>query len=155
MSGMPGNAKPVSVIEDTAVAPERLPAYMKDFGEMLERLGLKCVYHAHISTGELHLRPVLNLKEENDRVLLRRVAEETAMLENKHRGSLSGEHGDGRLRGEFIPLLFGEKVYGLMQESKACWDPEGSFNARKIVNTPPMETSIRYEVGESNVTRRR
>ncbi|MEI3421810.1 MAG: FAD-linked oxidase C-terminal domain-containing protein [Butyricimonas faecihominis] len=66
-----GNAKPVSVIEDTAVAPERLPAYMKDFGEMLERLGLKCVYHAHISTGELHLRPVLNLKEENDRVLFR------------------------------------------------------------------------------------
>ncbi len=57
-----GMRKPVSVIEDTAVAPERLPAYMKDFGEMLERLGLKCVYHAHISTGELHLRPVLNLK---------------------------------------------------------------------------------------------
>lgn len=138
LSGMPGNAKPVSVIEDTAVAPERLPAYMKDFGEMLERLGLKCVYHAHISTGELHLRPVLNLKEENDRVLFRRVAEETAKLVKKHRGSLSGEHGDGRLRGEFIPLLFGEKVYGLMQETKACWDPEGIFNARKIVNTPPM-----------------
>ena len=151
LSGMPGNAKPVSVIEDTAVAPERLPAYMKDFGEMLERLGLKCVYHAHISTGELHLRPVLNLKDENDRVLFRRVAEETARLVKKHRGSLSGEHGDGRLRGEFIPLLFGEKVYGLMQETKACWDPEGVFNARKIVNTPPMDTSLRYEVGDSDV----
>ncbi len=94
LSGMPGNAKPVSVIEDTAVAPERLPAYMKDFGKMLERLGLTCVYHAHISTGELHLRPVLNLKEEKDRVLFRRVAEETAKLVKKHRGSLSGEHGD-------------------------------------------------------------
>lgn len=151
LSGMPGNAKPVSVIEDTAVAPERLPAYMKDFGEMLERLGLKCVYHAHISTGELHLRPVLNLKDENDRVLFRRVAEETARLVKKHRGSLSGEHGDGRLRGEFIPLLFGEKVYGLMQETKVCWDPEGVFNARKIVNTPPMDTSLRYEVGDSDV----
>ena len=154
LSGMPGNAKPVSVIEDTAVAPERLPAYMKDFGEMLERLGLKCVYHAHISTGELHLRPVLNLKEENDRVLFRRVAEETAKLVKKHRGSLSGEHGDGRLRGEFIPLLFGEKVYDLMQETKACWDPKGIFNARKIVNTPPMDTSLRYEIGDSNVTSR-
>ena len=127
---------------------------MKDFGEMLERLGLKCVYHAHISTGELHLRPVLNLKEENDRVLFRRVAEETAKLVKKHRGSLSGEHGDGRLRGEFIPLLFGEKVYDLMQETKACWDPKGVFNARKIVNTPPMDTSLRYEVGDSNVTSR-
>ena len=60
-------------------------------------------------------------------------AEETARLVKKHRGSLSGEHGDGRLRGEFIPLLFGEKVYGLMQETKACWDPEGVFNVRKIV----------------------
>ena len=146
LSGMPGSAKPVSVIEDTAVAPERLPAYMKDFGEMLDRLGLKCVYHAHISTGELHLRPVLNLKDENDRILFRRVAEETARLVKKHRGALSGEHGDGRLRGEFIPLLFGEKVYGLMKETKESWDPEGVFNAKKIVNTPPMDSSLRYEV---------
>lgn len=89
------------------------------------------MYHAHISTGELHLRPVLNLKDANDRVLFRRVAEETAKLVKKHRGTLSGEHGDGRLRGEFIPLLFGEKMYGFMQETKACWDPQGIFNAGK------------------------
>lgn len=113
---------------------------------MLDRLGLKCVYHAHISTGELHLRPVLNLKNANDRVLFRRVAEETARLVKKHRGTLSGEHGDGRLRGEFIPLLFGEKMYGFMQETKACWDPQGIFNAGKIVNTPPMDSSLRYEI---------
>lgn len=146
LSGMPGNAKPVSVIEDTAVAPERLPAYMADFGEMLKRLGLQCVYHAHISTGELHLRPVLNLKEERDRKLFRQVATETAVLVKKHKGSLSGEHGDGRLRGEFIPLLFGEQVYGLMKETKRCWDSKGVFNAAKIVDTPPMDSSLRYEV---------
>lgn len=153
LSGMPGNAKPVSVIEDTAVAPERLPAYMKDFGKMLERLGLQCVYHAHISTGELHLRPVLNLKLQHDRELFRQVATETALLVKKHKGSLSGEHGDGRLRGEFIPLLFGEKVYGLMRDTKRWWDPDGVFNARKIVDTPPMDTSLRYEVadGESRL----
>ena len=148
LSGMPGNAKPVSVIEDTAVAPERLPAYMADFKKMLDRLGLQCVYHAHISTGELHLRPVLNLKLQRDRELFRQVAAETALLVKKHKGSLSGEHGDGRLRGEFIPLLFGESVYGLMRETKQWWDPEGVFNARKIVDTPPMDTSLRYEVTE-------
>ena len=95
------------------MAPQRLPAYIADMKKMLDGYGLSCVYHAHISTGELHLRPVLNLKEEKDRKLFRTVATKTAELVKKHRGSLSGEHGDGRLRGEFIPLLLGDKVYSL------------------------------------------
>lgn len=93
LSGMKGDAKPVGVIEDTAVAPERLPAYMKDFGEMLERLHTSCVYYGHISTGELHLRPILNLKTKEGKKLFREIAEETAKLVRKHKGSLSGEHG--------------------------------------------------------------
>lgn len=145
LSGMPGSAKPVSVIEDTAVAPERLPAYMKDFGAMLERMGLSCVYHAHIATGELHLRPVLDLKKERDRRLFRQVAEETALLVKKHKGALSGEHGDGRLRGEFIPVLFGQEVYEMMREVKRCWDPAGIFNRGKIVDTPPMDKNLRVK----------
>lgn len=148
LSGMKGDSKPVSVIEDTAVAPARLPDYMSDFGHMLEELGLECVYHAHIGTGELHLRPVLNIKEAGGRRLFREVAVRTAALVKKHKGSLSGEHGDGRLRGEFIPLMYGDEIYGVMREMKRIWDPEGVFNPGKITDTPPMDSSLRYEVGQ-------
>ena len=148
LSGMKGDAKPVGVVEDTAVAPERLPAYMKDFGEMLERLHTSCVYYGHISTGELHLRPILNIKTEEGRKLFRNIAQETAVLVRKHRGSLSGEHGDGRLRGEFIPLMYGPEVYALMREVKHCWDPDGVFNRNKIVDTPPMDEGLRFGVGQ-------
>ena len=145
LSGMKGDAKPVGVIEDTAVAPERLPAYMRDFRAMLDRLGLSCVYYGHISTGELHLRPIINLKTEEGRRLFRAVAEETAALVRKHRGSLSGEHGDGRLRGEFIPLMYGSECYRLMQEVKHCWDPYNVFNMNKIVDAPGMDEWLRFE----------
>ena len=148
LSGMKGDAKPVGVIEDTAVVPERLPAYMKDFGEMLERLHTSCVYYGHISTGELHLRPILNLKTEKDRKLFREIAEQTALLVRNHKGSLSGEHGDGRLRGEFIPLMYGREVYELMRAVKQRWDPEEVFNVDKIVDTPPMDEWLRFTVGQ-------
>ena len=151
LSGMKGDAKPVGVIEDTAVAPERLPAYMADFRAMLARLGLDCVFYGHISTGELHLRPIINLKTAEGRRLFRAVAEETARLVRKHRGSLSGEHGDGRLRGEFIPLMYGPECYRLMQEVKHCWDPYNVFNMNKIVNAPGMDEWLRFEEGQRYV----
>ena len=148
LSGMKGDAKPIGVIEDTAVVPERLPDYLKDFSEMLDRLGLSCVYYGHISTGELHLRPIINIKTPEGKALFRSVAEETAKLCKKHKGSLSGEHGDGRLRGEFIPLMYGEECYQLMREVKWCWDSDGIFNVGKIVDTPPMDAFLRFEVGQ-------
>lgn len=148
LSGMKGDAKPIGVIEDTAVAPERLPTYMKDFGEMLDRLHTSCVYYGHISTGELHLRPILNIKTVEGKKLFREIAEETAKLVRKHKGSLSGEHGDGRLRGEFIPLMYGEECYQLMREIKNTWDPDGVFNMNKIVDTPPMDEWLRFTVGQ-------
>lgn len=148
LNGMKGDAKPIGVIEDTAVIPEFLPDYMKDFGEMLKRLGLECVYHAHIGTGELHLRPIINIKDADERKLFRQVAEETAILVKKYKGSLSGEHGDGRLRGEFIPLMYGEKVYQLMREVKHCWDPNGLFNLHKITDTEPMDSHLRFEINQ-------
>ena len=144
MTSMKGDAKPVSVVEDTAVAPERLPAYLSEFKEMLAGHGLGCVYHAHIGSGELHLRPILNLKKSADVELFRTVALETALLVKKHHGSLSGEHGDGRLRGEFIPLMFGEQVYSAMKKLKSVFDPNGILNPGKIVDTPPMNSSLRY-----------
>ena len=148
LTGMKGDAKPIGVIEDTAVAPEKLPDYMADFGQMLERLGLSCVYHAHISTGELHLRPIINIKEAEGLRKFREVAYETALLVKKYKGSLSGEHGDGRLRGEFIQLLYGNEVYALMQDLKKCWDPEHIFNLHKIVDILPMDSMLRFEVGQ-------
>lgn len=148
LSGMKGDAKPIGVIEDTAVAPERLPYYLKDFAEMLDQLGLNCVYYGHISTGELHLRPIINIKTPEGKALFRSVAEGTAKLCKKHKGSLSGEHGDGRLRGEFIPLMYGEECYQLMRQVKQCWDPDGIFNVGKIIDTPPMDSFLRFEVGQ-------
>ena len=147
LANIPGDGKPVSVIEDTAVNPEVLPEYIVDIKEMLSRYNLKCVFHAHIATGELHLRPVLNLKDPKDVELFRIVATETANIVKKHRGSLSGEHGDGRLRGEFIPLMVGEKNFELIKEIKKTWDPINIFNPGKIVNTPSMNTSLRYKPG--------
>ncbi|MEG1372051.1 MAG: FAD-binding and (Fe-S)-binding domain-containing protein [Mucinivorans sp.] len=151
LSSMVGDSKPVSVVEDTAVAPDRLPQYIADFKTMMDGYGLSCVYHAHISTGELHLRPILNLKDDHDRELFRKVATDCALLVKKHKGSLSGEHGDGRLRGEFIPLLLGEKVYSLMKEVKNVWDCENIFNRGKIIDTPPMDESLRYVDSSLNI----
>ncbi len=148
LSNMPGDAKPVPVIEDTAVKPELLPAYIEEFDALLRKHGLSCVYYAHIATGELHLRPVLNLKDPEHVKLFREIALETARLVKKYRGSLSGEHGDGRLRGEFIPLMLGEKNYKLLKEIKSTWDPMGIFNPGKITDTPRMDTFLRYEPGQ-------
>jgi len=142
---VPGDAKAVPVIEDTAVSPEVLPAYMEEFQAMLKKHGKSCVYYAHIATGELHLRPVLDLKKQNDVDLFYEIALDTAKLVKKYKGSLSGEHGDGRLRGEFIPLMIGDKNYQLLKDIKKTWDPNSILNPGKIVDTPSMKTSLRYE----------
>ncbi len=148
LSSVSSGAKPIGVIEDTAVSPQRLKEYAADMGRMLDSLNLDCVYYGHISTGELHLRPVIDIKTARGRALFREVAEKTAQIVRKYHGSLSGEHGDGRLRGEFIPLMYGPLCYGLMRDLKACWDPEGIFNAGKIIDTPPMDDCLRYDEGQ-------
>jgi len=144
---MKGDGRTVSLVEDTAVRVEDLPAYMSDFAALLAKYGKDSVYHAHIGTGELHIRPVLNLKDPGDVELFRTIGLETALLVKKYRGSLSGEHGDGRLRGEFIPLVLGGKNYAFIKEVKESWDPENILNPGKIVDTPPMNTCLRYKSG--------
>lgn len=146
LNNMPGDAKPVAVIEDTAVSPKYLPEYIAEFNEMLKKHSRECVYYAHIATGELHLRPILNLKKKEGVDLFHTIALETAKLVKKYKGSLSGEHGDGRLRGEFIPMMIGEKNYEIIKEIKKCWDPNDIFNKGKITDTPKMNTQLRYEV---------
>ncbi|MCK9202877.1 MAG: FAD-binding protein [Bacteroidales bacterium] len=148
LSNYPGDRKPVPVTEDTAVNPEVLPDYINEFDKILERLGLACVYYAHVGSGELHLRPVLNLKDPVDVELFHTIAQETAKLVKKYKGSLSGEHGDGRLRGEFIPLMLGDHNYQLLKEIKALWDPNRVFNPNKITDTPRMNTQLRFEPGK-------
>ncbi len=148
LGNLPGDEKAVPVIEDTAVDVDDLPAYIHEFNEILTRHGLHAVHYAHAGSGELHLRPIINLKTEEGNRLFRTIAEEVATLVKKYNGSLSGEHGDGRLRGEFIRQMVGEKNYKLLQEIKRSWDPHNIFNPNKIVDTPPMNTMLRYEPGQ-------
>jgi FAD/FMN-containing dehydrogenase/Fe-S oxidoreductase len=148
LSNLPGDEKAVPVIEDTAVDVQDLPAYIRDFNEILKKYNLYSVHYAHAGSGEIHLRPIINLKTVEGNRLFRTIAEEIATLVKKYRGSLSGEHGDGRLRGEFIRQMVGEKNYDLLRQVKTSWDPEGIFNPGKIVDTPSMNSMLRYEPGQ-------
>jgi FAD/FMN-containing dehydrogenase/Fe-S oxidoreductase len=147
LSNMKGDPKPVTLVEDTAISVEVLPEYMAEIEILLAKYGKDAVFHAHIGSGELHIRPVLNLKDKGDVKIFREIGLETAHLVKKYRGSLSGEHGDGRLRGEFIPIIIGEHNYKLLKEVKKCWDPDSVFNPGKITDTPPMDSSLRYIPG--------
>jgi FAD/FMN-containing dehydrogenase/Fe-S oxidoreductase len=149
LANIPGDAKPVAVIEDTAIDPEDLPGFVRDFDDILGRHGLSAVHYAHAGSGELHLRPILNLKDQEHRRLFRLVGTEIARLVKRYGGSLSGEHGDGRLRGEFLPLMVGDKNYALFREIKRAWDPSGIFNPGKITDTPPMDANLRYEPNQA------
>ncbi len=148
LSNLPGDEKAVPVIEDTAVDTADLPAYIEEFNMILKKHGLYSVHYAHAGSGELHLRPIINLKTEEGNRLFRVIAQEIADLVKKYKGSLSGEHGDGRLRGEFIKQMVGEKNYELFESIKRTWDPDNIFNPNKIVDTPPMNTHLRYTPGQ-------
>ncbi len=148
LSNLPGDSKAVPVIEDTAVDVVDLPQYIRDFNEILKKHDLYSVHYAHAGSGEIHLRPIINLKTEEGNRLFRVIAEEIASLVKKYDGSLSGEHGDGRLRGEFIPEMIGGKNYRLLQDIKRTWDPENIFNPGKIVDAPSMNSMLRYTPGQ-------
>ncbi|TLU98870.1 FAD-binding and (Fe-S)-binding domain-containing protein [Dyadobacter luticola] len=148
LSNIPGDEKAVAVIEDTAIDVYDQPEYIRDFNEILKKNGMSAVHYAHAGSGELHLRPIINLKTAEGHRQFRMIAEEIAALVKKYDGSLSGEHGDGRLRGEFIPKMVGEHNYQLFKEIKKTWDPNNIFNPGKIVDTAPMDTFLRYEADQ-------
>ncbi|MGH1388167.1 FAD-binding and (Fe-S)-binding domain-containing protein [Kordia sp.] len=141
-----GDKKAVACIEDTAVALEDLSNYITEFSQLMEKYQQKAVYYAHAGAGELHLRPILNLKKQEDVVLFRKITRDVAKLVKKYNGSFSGEHGDGIVRAEFIPIMIGEKNYELLKEVKAAFDPNNIFNPGKIVDAAKMDTSLRYEI---------
>ncbi len=142
---MPGDAQPVNLIEDCAVPPESLPYYIEDLQQVLVKYNLQASYYAHAGAGELHVEPMINLKTQQGKETFRNVLKDTVELVKKHNGSLSGEHGDGRLRGEFIPDVLGAQVFDLIKEVKKIFDPKNIFNANKIVDTPPMNEFLRYD----------
>ncbi|MBL4745039.1 MAG: FAD-binding protein [Flavobacteriaceae bacterium] len=139
-----GDKKAVPCIEDTAVALEDLPNYIVEFSKMMDDFGQKAVYYAHAGAGELHLRPILNLKKKEDVVLFREITHKTALLVKKYNGSFSGEHGDGIVRAEFIPLMIGAKNYEILRKIKTIFDPHNVFNKGKITAPFPMDKNLRY-----------
>ncbi|TWO31494.1 FAD-binding protein [Seonamhaeicola sediminis] len=141
-----GDAKAVACIEDTAVDLKDLPNYIAEFTKMMDGYNQKAVYYAHAGAGEIHLRPILNLKDSEDVKLFREITANTAKLVKKYKGSFSGEHGDGIVRAEFLSLMIGDKNYQLLKEIKKIFDPNNIFNNGKIVDAFPMDESLRYEV---------
>lgn len=149
LANVPGDAKPREIVEDTAVAVEDLPAYIAEFDELMqEKYGISCVYYAHAGAGELHMRPLFDLRTPEGLMRFRAIAEDVAALVKRYRGSLSGEHGDGRLRGEFIPFMVGPECFALMRRIKRVFDPDNLLNPGKIIDTPPMDTSLRVSPGD-------
>jgi len=145
LGNLPGDDKAVAGIEDTAVRIEDLPPYISDFAEIMESKGKLPVYYAHAGAGEIHLRPILNLKKSVDVRIYRELVSEVADLVHRYKGSMSGEHGSGISRAEFIPVIVGEKNYALMKDLKTLFDPQNIFNPHKIVDPYPMDKNLRYE----------
>lgn len=141
-----GDNKAVACIEDTAVELKDLPNFIEEFSEMMDNYKQEAVYYAHAGAGELHLRPILNLKKETDVQLFRTITTDVAHLVKKYGGSMSGEHGDGIVRSEFIPMIIGEKNYELLRKIKYAFDSQNIFNKGKIIDPLPMDKSLRYEV---------
>ena len=151
LMGMKGDPKPVGFVEDTAVPPEHLAAYIREFRALLRRHGAEACYYAHASVGCLHVRPILNLKEATDRQRMREIAEGVAELVLKYGGAVSAEHGDGLARSEFQQRMFGPVLYQAFREVKAAFDPHGLMNPGKIVDAPPMDANLRIGGGYQTI----
>ncbi len=139
--------KPETVVEDSAVPPERLSEYMRRFRAICQGYGVAVAMYGHASVGLIHARPLLNLKDAGDVAKLRAIAEGVRDLVLEFGGALSGEHGDGLLRSEFNRRLFGDELYEAFRELKRTFDPHGLLNPGKIVDAPPMDTNLRYGPG--------
>ncbi|SFU71278.1 FAD/FMN-containing dehydrogenase [Pustulibacterium marinum] len=148
LGNLVGDRKAVACIEDTAVALEDLSNYIEEFTQLMDDHHQQAVYYAHAGAGELHLRPILNLKKAKDVALFRQITTDVAKLVKKYQGSMSGEHGDGRVRAEFIELMIGEKNYHLLKGIKQLFDPENIFNPGKIIDAAPMDMYLRNTVNK-------
>ncbi|WP_282122288.1 FAD-binding and (Fe-S)-binding domain-containing protein [Algibacter mikhailovii] len=140
-----GDKKGVACIEDTAVALPDLANYISEFTDLMKGYKQDAIYYAHAGAGEIHLRPILDIKQSGDVKLFRKITTDVAHLVKKYNGSMSGEHGDGIVRAEFIPLMIGYENYEIIKQIKEVFDPECVFNPGKIVDAFPMDESLRYK----------
>ena len=141
---MKGDAKSISFVEDTAVAPEKLRDFIARFLEVIRRHGTTAGVYAHASVGCLHVRPVVNMKTAAGVQQFEAIANEVADLVLEFGGALSGEHGDGLVRGPFMARMFGSELYEAFRTVKRVFDPDGLFNPGKIVDAPPLTANLRY-----------
>ncbi len=146
LGNLVGDRKAVACIEDTAVALPDLASYIKEFTALMQGFKQDAVYYAHAGAGEIHLRPILNIKKSTDVVLFREITTAVANLVKKYRGSMSGEHGDGLVRGEFVEFMIGRANYEILIHLKNTFDPLALFNPGKVINAKPMDEQLRYEV---------
>ncbi|WP_299362026.1 FAD-binding and (Fe-S)-binding domain-containing protein [Winogradskyella sp.] len=146
LGNMIGDKKAVACIEDTAVALRDLDSYISEFTELMNSYDQNAVYYAHAGAGELHLRPILNLKTSEDVGHFRAITTDVAKLVKKYQGSMSGEHGDGIVRAEFIPMIIGDVNYEILKRIKSVFDPSDIFNPGKIVDAFPLDKHLRYEI---------
>lgn len=131
-------------VEDTAVRVEDLPEYIAEFQQILDSHNTTCVFYAHASVGELHLRPVVDTMKPEGIETMKQIAGEVANLVKKYRGSLSGEHGDGRARAPYIETVLGKEMMPLLRKTKEIWDPEYRFNPGKILDPKPIDSDLRF-----------
>ena len=144
LMGMKGDAKPVGFVEDAAVPIENLPEYVRRFDEIVTAHDTTAAYYAHASVGLLHNRPIVNLKSETDIQKMHDIAREVRDLLMELDGAMSGEHGDGLVRSEWIESMFGSQIYQALTEVKKAFDPAGIMNPGKIVDAPPMTENLRF-----------
>ncbi|HEU4493886.1 MAG TPA: FAD-linked oxidase C-terminal domain-containing protein [Rubrobacteraceae bacterium] len=145
--GTTDKEKPVAFVEDAAVPPEKLEEFIGRFEEIVERNGTWACFYGHASVGCLHVRPALDTSDPAGTARMRRIAEEVADLVVQCGGSLSGEHGDGLARSEFLEKMYGKEILRAFAEVKRLFDPEGMLNPGVIVDPPPMDRSLRIGPG--------
>ena len=145
--GMVGDRKPVTFVEDCAVAPERLPEFAARFRETLHKHGTDGAFYGHASVGCLHIRPVLNLHDPSDVIKMRSIMNDITDLVLSFGGSLSGEHGDGMVRSEWNRKMFGPVMYEAFRQVKRGFDPANVLNPGKVVDGPAMEENFRVPPG--------
>jgi FAD/FMN-containing dehydrogenase/Fe-S oxidoreductase len=142
--GVPGDRKPVTFVEDTAVSPDRLPEFVARFRDLLRRHGTDGAFYGHASVGCLHIRPLLNLKNPLDVKRMRQIASAVTDLVLEFDGALSGEHGDGLARSEWNHKMFGDSIYQAFRQIKHAFDPNNLLNPGKVVDGPGMTESLRF-----------
>jgi len=146
-----GDAKPLPYVEDTAVSPEQLPEYVRRFEDIVKSYGTEAAYYGHASTGCLHIRPVVNIKDSEGVEKMAAIAEEISDLVLEFGGSLTGEHGDGIVRGVFTEKMFGSELYQAFRELKTAFDPDSIMNPGKIIDTPGIRENLRLGPATKNL----